>query len=68
MQERFVEVNYLPLQYCRRREDTADPFEKESLINIAVVRFITFRHRTPADLLAASKRPTFVDRSCVNSG
>jgi hypothetical protein len=44
MQERFVEVDHLLLQYCRRREDTADRFEKESLINIAAIRFITFRH------------------------
>ena len=45
MQERFVEVDHLLLQYCRRRhEDTADRFEKESLSNIAAIRFITFRH------------------------
>jgi hypothetical protein len=43
MQEGYVEVNHLPLQYCRRREDMAYPFEKESLINIAAVRFITVR-------------------------
>ena len=42
MQTRLVEVNYLPLQYCCPREDNADPFEKEPLINIAAIPFITF--------------------------